>query len=91
MRPDAGRTIFDSLFRVTKTATAVFPQAVQRAVAEDTAERVGICPCVAGKVFTILILKEIIIWHILPHPVLSNGIKIWYYLTQGGVMHESID
>ena len=65
MGPQAIGAILHTVFCVTEAAAALVTQAVQGAVAEQTAEGFRIGTGMAGKIFAVLMLKEIIIWHIL--------------------------
>lgn len=56
-------TIFDSIFGITKAAAAVFPQAVQRTIAEQAAKGCRIRTLVAGKIFAFLMLKKVEMGH----------------------------
>jgi len=63
--PKSRGAIFNSFLRIPEIATTVFSQAVQGAIAENTAERIGICAGMAGKIFTLAMLEKIVVWHIL--------------------------
>lgn len=63
MRSQAGGAVFDALFGVAVIAAAFVAQAVQRAVAEQAAKAFRIGGWVAGKIFTLFILKEIVMCH----------------------------
>jgi hypothetical protein len=63
---EAGRTILDTLRGISKITATVLPQAVQRAVAEQATEGCGIRILVAWEIFTLLMLKKIVIRHCYP-------------------------
>ncbi len=63
MGNQATGTILDTVFRIAEISAAAVAQCVQRAVAEQTAEAVGIADLVAGEILTFSILIEIVIWH----------------------------
>ena len=55
--------IFNAIFCVGKAAAAILTQAIQRAIAEQTAESFRVCTGMTGKIFTFLVLKKIIMRH----------------------------
>ena len=52
--------VFDAVRGIDEIAAAVFPQGVEGAVAEEAGEGVRIGILVAGEVFAIAVLKEIV-------------------------------
>ena len=63
MGPQTGAAILDSVFGILKLAAALIPQGIQWAIAKNTAEGFRICTFMAGKIFTLLMLKKIIMGH----------------------------
>ena len=59
--------VLDALFRITEAASAPVSQSIEGAIAKDTAEGFRIGTFMAGKIFTLLILKEIVVTHIYLH------------------------
>ena len=55
--------ILDAGIGVLKISAASIPQAVQGAVAEQTAECLRIGAFVAGEILTLPMLEKVIIWH----------------------------
>ena len=55
--------ILDAILRIGETTASVFTQGIQRAIAEDTAKGLRVCPAVAGKILTFPVLIKIIMAH----------------------------
>ena len=53
-------TVLDSVLCISEIAAAMIPQRIQRTIAEKTAESLRICIGMAGKIFTVPVLEEII-------------------------------
>ena len=62
--PQTVGAILNAVFRVCKITTAFIPQCIQGAIAEQAAEGIRICPGMAGKIFTLSMLKKIVVCHI---------------------------
>ena len=67
MGPQAVGAVLDALFRITEAASAPVSQGIEGAIAKDAAEGFRIGTFMAGKIFTLLILKEIVVTHIYLH------------------------
>lgn len=63
----AVRAVLNTVFRIGKVAAAVLPQGIQGTVTEQAAKICRILSLMAGKVFTIPVLEEIIATHRLNH------------------------
>ena len=55
--------VLHSAFRIAETAAAPVAKRIQRAVAEKAIEILRICALMAGEIFTVPVLKEIVICH----------------------------
>ena len=75
MGTQACRTVLAPLLRIPEITAAAVSQTVQRAVAENTAEGIRIRTCMAGKVLTLFMLKEVIIRHNHPSKYFSFAIS----------------
>ena len=63
MGSEAIGTVLNSLFGIGKIASAPVTQRIERTVAEQAAEPLGICAGMAGKILASLILNKIVICH----------------------------
>jgi len=61
--PQASAAVLDAAFCIGKAAATVLPQGIQGAKAEQAAEGIRVCSPMAGVIFTVLILEEIIMRH----------------------------
>lgn len=59
--------VLNTVFRISKVTAAVLPQGIQGTVTEQAAKICRILSLMAGKVFTIPVLEEIIATHKLNH------------------------
>ena len=63
----AVRAVLNAVFRIGKVTATVIPQGIQGTVTEQAAKICRILSLMAGKVFTIPVLEEIIATHRLNH------------------------
>ena len=56
--------ILDAVFCIDKATAAAVPQGIQGAITKQAAEILTIHPFMAGEVFTFLILKILVVFHI---------------------------
>ena len=64
MGPDAAGAVFDATCCIPKTAAALIPQRIQGAIAEQAVELFLRDIPVTGKIFTVPVLKKLIMLHI---------------------------
>ena len=61
--PQAAAAILDAIFGILKFTATLVSQCIQRAVTENTAKGFGVRPFVTGEIFTLLMLKKIVMAH----------------------------
>ena len=76
MRTQATGTVLNALLRVRKITAAVLSQRIQRAVAEQAVKVLLVTALVAREILTLGILKEFIIFHIVPFLPLQMGLLL---------------
>ena len=76
VRTQATGTVLNALLRVCKIAAAVLSQRIQRAVAEQAVKVLRVTALVAREILTLGILKEFIIFHIVPFLPLQMGLLL---------------
>lgn len=86
MGSKAAGTILDAILRIPEAAAAFVRKAIQRAIAEQTAECFRVSTRMTGKILTFPVLKEIIMAHmLLLYPCTSVQGQTW-----GGSSENSI-
>ena len=71
VRAQTTRAILNTLLRIGKITSALFPQGIKRTIAKQTAKTLRIVTLMAREILAVLILKEFIIFHISSFPPLQ--------------------